>query len=58
MSKEKAMPLCPVHGTPTVCPRCIASKGGKKTAANNPGKARTWGKKGSVKRWGKKNSKV
>lgn len=52
------MPLCPVHGTPTVCPRCIASKGGKKTAANNPGKARTWGKKGSVKRWGKKNSKV
>jgi hypothetical protein len=45
----QAIPVtCPVHpDTTLVCPRCIATKGGRRTAAKyGPEQMREWGKRG------------
>jgi len=45
-------PHCPKHSVKMVCPKCIGSRGGRKTTTKHKNRLSTWGKMGGR---GKKN---
>ena len=45
-------PRCPKHSSKMICPKCIGSSGGRKTATKYKNRLSTWGKMGGP---GKKN---
>lgn len=49
-------PLCPIHKTPLLCPRCAGAEGGSSTSDAKVKAARENGKKGGRPK-GSKNSK-
>src|SRR2546422_8251002 len=46
-------PYCPKHSVKMICPKCIASSGGRRTTNKNQHRAFRWGEKGGR---GKKKS--